>query len=218
MDTRVKHAYDTEYEASRKLWSVRDSSLFFILSKTLGAMLLPTNFLIGMGVVGAILLVTRFASLGRRLVTISVLLLVVCGLSPLGSLLLYPLESRFPPWDSARGAPDGIIILGGSIEPDLSAVHGAAVVRSSPDRVVAAAALALRYPNARIVFSGGSANLISNDAREADFAGAIFEGLGVAKSRLIMERRSRNTIENAEFSMALAAPTAGERWLLVTSA
>ncbi len=68
------------------------------------------------------------------------------------------------------------------------------------------------------MFSGGSANLISNDAREADFAGEVFEGLGIAKSRLTMERRSRNTLENAEFSKALVAPKPGERWLLVTSA
>jgi uncharacterized SAM-binding protein YcdF (DUF218 family) len=33
-----------------------------------------------------------------------------------------------------------------------------------------------------------------------------------------MERRSRNTLENAEFTKALLAPKAGERWLLVTSA
>jgi uncharacterized SAM-binding protein YcdF (DUF218 family) len=192
--------------------------LFFILSKTFGALLLPTNFLIGVGLVGAILLVTRFASLGRKLVMISVLLLVVCGLSPLGNLLLYPLERRFPPWDAGRGAPDGIIVLGASIEADLSAAHGSPVVRSAPDRIIAAAALAHRYPNARIVFSGGSANLISNDAREADFAGAVFESLGIAKSRLIMERGSRNTLENAQFSKALVAPKDGERWLLVTSA
>jgi uncharacterized SAM-binding protein YcdF (DUF218 family) len=69
-----------------------------------------------------------------------------------------------------------------------------------------------------VVFSGGSANLLANDAREADYAGAIFETLGIAKSRLIMERRSRNTQENAEFSKALVAPKDGERWLLVTSA
>ena len=47
---------------------------------------------------------------------------------------------------------------------------------------------------------------------------SIFESLGIAKTRLIMERRSRNTAENAVFSKALVAPKAGERWLLVTSA
>jgi uncharacterized SAM-binding protein YcdF (DUF218 family) len=192
--------------------------LFFVLSKTLGFLLLPTNLLIGLGFVGAVLMFTRFASFGRKLVIAAVLLLVICGLSPLGNLLLYPLEQRFPPWDAARGTPDGVIVLGASIEADLSAAHGTPVVRSSPDRLIAAAALAHRYPNARIVFSGGSAKLISNDAREADFAGAIFESLGIAKSRLIMERRSRNTQENAEFSKALLAPKEGERWLLVTSA
>jgi len=198
--------------------SIREASLFFVLSKTLGYLLLPTNFLIAIGFVGTILMATRFASLGRKLVIASVLLLVVCGLSPLGKALLYPLEQRFPPWEAARGAPDGIIILGGSIDADLSVAHGTPVVRGAPDRVIEAAALARRYPKARVVFSGGSANLISNDAKEADFAAAIFEGLGVDKSRLIMERQSRNTQENAEFSKALVAPRVGERWLLVTSA
>jgi uncharacterized SAM-binding protein YcdF (DUF218 family) len=60
--------------------------------------------------------------------------------------------------------------------------------------------------------------LLSHDAREADYAAALFESLGISKERLIMERRSRNTQENAEFSKAIAAPKAGERWLLVTSA
>ena len=46
----------------------------------------------------------------------------------------------------------------------------------------------------------------------------MFESLGVAKARLMMERRSRNTQENAEFSKAMLAPKSGERWLLVTSA
>ena len=192
--------------------------MFFVLSKTLGFLLLPTNLLIAIGLVGAILMATRLASLGRKLVVAAVLLLILCGLSPLGKILLYPLEQRFPPWDATRGAPDGIIVLGASIEADLSVAHGTPVVRGAPDRIIAAAALARQYPNARVVFSGGSANLISNDAREADFAGSIFESLGIDKSRLTMERRSRNTQENAEFSKALVAPRDGERWLLVTSA
>ena len=192
--------------------------MFFFLSKTLGIMLLPANFLIGAGVLGGVLSATRLAALGRRLLIASVVLLAIGGFSPLGYWLLYPLEQRFPAWDASREAPDGIIVLGASMEPEISAVRGTPVVRNAPDRIIAAAALARRYPNARVVFSGGSANLISNDAREADFAGAVFESLGIAKSRLTMERRSRNTQENAEFSKALVAPKEGERWLLVTSA
>ena len=192
--------------------------MFFALSKTLGIMLLPTNFLIVVGLVGAILLATRWASLGRKLMLASIVLLAICGFSPLGNWLLYPLEQRFPPWDAARGAPDGIVVLGGPIDADLSAAHGVAVVSAAGDRLIAAAALAHRYPNARLVYTGGSPNLISNDAKEADYATALFESLGVSNARLVMERRARNTQENAEFSKAIAAPKSGERWLLVTSA
>ena len=192
--------------------------MFFVLSKTLGIMLLPTDLLMFVGIAGALLLATRWARLGRRLMVASLLLLAICGFSPLGNWLLYPLESRFPAWDASRGAPDGIVVLGGSIDADISAAHGVAVVRGAADRIIAAAALAHRYPNARLIFSGGSSNLISNDAREADYAAEIFERLGVPKARLTMERRSRNTEENAEFTKAIAEPKPGERWLLVTSA
>jgi uncharacterized SAM-binding protein YcdF (DUF218 family) len=192
--------------------------LFFVLSKTFGIMLLPTDLLILVGIAGALLLATRWASLGRRLMAAALLLLAICGFSPLGNWLLYPLESRFPAWDASRGAPDGIVVLGGSIDADISAAHGVAVVHGAADRIIAAAALARRYPNARLIFTGGSANLISNDAREADYAAEIFERLGVPRERLTMERRSRNTEENAEFTKTIAAPKPGERWLLVTSA
>ena len=210
MDTRVRPAYD----APRHPGIV----VFFILSKTLGVLLLPINFLIGVGLLGAILLATRLAQLGRRLLIASIVLLAISAFSPLGYWLLYPLEQRFPPWDAARGAPDGIVVLGGSIDPDISAAHGVPVVRFAADRFIAAAALARQYPDARILFTGGSANLISNDAKEGDYAGALFERLGVPRERVIIERRSRNTQENAEFSKALVAPKSGERWLLVTSA
>jgi uncharacterized SAM-binding protein YcdF (DUF218 family) len=193
--------------------------LFFVLSKTLGVILLPTNFLIGIGCFGAILLATRFARFGRRLLIASVLLFAVCGFSPLGNWLLYPLEQRFPPWDGARGAPDGIVVLGGGIESDVSAARGVAAFSSSAGRIIAGAALAHRYPNARIVYSGGNANLVSNDkAKEADYAVAVFESLGISRDRVISERTSRNTFENAEFAKSVAAPKNGERWLLVTSA
>ena len=65
--------------------------MFFVLSKTLGVMALPTNVWIGVGVLGVALLPTRLAWLGRKLLVLSILLLVVCGFSPFGNLLLYPL-------------------------------------------------------------------------------------------------------------------------------
>jgi uncharacterized SAM-binding protein YcdF (DUF218 family) len=193
--------------------------VFFLLSKTLGTMLMPVNFLIGIGVLGAILFTTKYAKFGRGLVTASVLLLALCGFSPLGRMLILPLEERFPPWDPARGAPDGIVVLGGAIDPDLSAALGRPALGRSGDRMVATAELARRYPNARIVFSGGNANLVGDDsAKEADFGLSMLEDLGVAKGRLVAERLSRNTVENAEFTKRIANPKPGERWLLVTSA
>src|SRR5579872_1986782 len=182
-------------------------------------MLMPVNFLIGIGVLGAILLLTRWAVLGRRLLVFSALLLALCGFSPIGRLLILPLEERFPPWDASHGAPDGIVVLGGAIDPDLSVAVGRTALGSSGDRIVATAELARRYPNARIIYSGGNANLIGDASRkEADYGLAMLEDLGVAKARLTAERQSRNTIENAEFAKAVAKPKPGERWLLVTSA
>jgi hypothetical protein len=35
---------------------------------------------------------------------------------------------------------------------------------------------------------------------ESDYAIELFERLGIARSRIVAERQSRNTIENAEFS------------------
>lgn len=192
--------------------------MFFTVSKTIGYLLLPSNFLIALGLFGAILLLTRFARAGRRLMATSLVLLAICAYSPLANFVLYPLESRFPKWDSSRGEPDGIIVLGGPLDADLSSAHGVPVIAGAADRLIGAATLAHRYPKARIVYTGGSPNLLHNDAKEADYATALFQGLGIDKSRLTMERQSRNTKENAEFSKQIVQPKRGERWLLVTSA
>lgn len=192
--------------------------MFFAVSKTVGYLLMPSTFLIVAGLLGAMLLLTRFARAGRRLMVTALLLLAVCAFSPLANFLLYPLEQRFPKWDASRGEPDGIIVLGGPLDADLSAAHGVPVISASADRIIGAATLAHRYPKARIVYTGGSPNLMSNDAKEADYATALFQGLGIPKSRLTMERQSRNTRENAEYSKAIVKPKPGERWLLVTSA
>ena len=192
--------------------------MFFVTSKIFGFFAIPSNLLIVLALLGAALVCTRFARAGWRLLVGGVVALAICGLSPLGNALILPLEQRFPPWDGAAGAPDGIVVLGGAITPDVSTARNAVALNEAAERMTAVAELARRYPAARIVFSGGSAALVFQGATEAEFAVRLLEGLGVARERILAEDRSRNTVENALFSKDLANPKPGERWLLVTSA
>jgi len=192
--------------------------VFFALSKILGFFALPSNFLIALGLVGIILLCTRFTRLASWLVVTSIALLAIAGLSPLGNVLMLPLEQRFPPWDPSHGAPDGIIVLGGALSPAISAARGAVALNESAERITVAVELARRYSNARIIFSGGSAAFIGEGGVEAAFAIQEFEALGIPHERITAEEQSRNTVENAVFSQLLAQPKPGEHWLLITSA
>jgi uncharacterized SAM-binding protein YcdF (DUF218 family) len=128
------------------------------------------------------------------------------------------LESRFPPWDPARGAPDGIVVLGGSISPELSQQRGEAVLTGSVERITVVGKLARLYPSARIVYTGGNDSLIPGGPAEADYVLPVFESFNVPRARVEIERMSRNTVENAVFTKALVQPKPVERWLLVTSA
>jgi len=192
--------------------------MFFILSKILGFFALPSNLIISLGILGVLLLRTRHARAGWQIVIVSLLLLAAVGFSPIGNVMMLNLEQRFPPWDAARGEPAGIVVLGGALSPEISAARGAAALNEAAERLTAAVELARRYPNARIVYSGGSGNLLHSDVSEADQALPQFEKLGLVRARVLLESRSRNTAENAVFSKRLAKPKPGERWLLVTSA
>jgi uncharacterized SAM-binding protein YcdF (DUF218 family) len=191
--------------------------MFFYVSKILGFFAVPSNFIIMVGIVGALLLRTRFVRMGWRLAVGSLIMLAVVGLSPVGNALMLPLEQRFPAWDSSRGAPDGVVILGGAVTPDVALARNDVALNEAAERMTAAVELARRYPSARIIFSGGEGNL-AYGGNESEAALKLFERLGVAPGRILTEDRSRNTVENALFSMRIAMPKPGERWLLVTSA
>ncbi len=191
--------------------------MFFTLSKILGFLAVPSNDLIFIGLVGLLLLFTRFRRLASWLIVTSIVLIAFVGFSPLGRMLILPLEQRFPPWNPSSGVPDGIIVLGGAISPAISMARGVVALGDGAERITVATELARRYPNARIIFSGGTGSLFGG-AVEAPFAVKEFEALGIAPERITAEEQSRNTIENAVFSMLIAQPKPGEHWLLVTSA
>jgi uncharacterized SAM-binding protein YcdF (DUF218 family) len=194
------------------------SAMFYILSKLLGFFAHPSNAIIVGGIVGVLLLRTRFARTAWTLVVGSLLLLAVFGFSPVGNALILTLEQRFPPWDASRGPPHGVVILGGAITPDVADARNAAAVNEAGERLIAIVELARRYPEARIIFSGGPGGLIRDIVPEADVALVLLEKLGIPRARIETESRSRNTVENAIFSKEIAAPKPGDRWLLLTSA
>jgi uncharacterized SAM-binding protein YcdF (DUF218 family) len=192
--------------------------MFFLLSKSVSFLLLPSNILIGLAIVGVVLLTTGKKRAGTGLLLASIILLAIAGWWPTGNLLVHALENRFPRWSSNRGVPDGIVVLGGAIGSRLSREFGEPVIGGDGNRIAALGKLARAYPDARIVYSGGDASLLGNQSPEAEFVYQVLDSLGVPRGRVLLEPRSRNTAENAAFTKALANPRVGERWLLVTSA
>ena len=188
-------------------------------------MIQPSLLLISANVLGGCLLLTPSRQLSRVLAVGGGLALGVCGFTPLGTLLLHPLEDRFafPNMDQVS-QPAGIIVLGGALalgpttEISEHSFVGFIALGSSGARATEGLALAIRFPDARLIFSGGSGDLTGNGVPEGDIAQVFYSRLGLPKSRLTIERRSKNTIENANFSKSLLDPKIGDRWILVTSA
>jgi uncharacterized SAM-binding protein YcdF (DUF218 family) len=189
--------------------------MFFVLSKLVWFVLSPVNLAILLALLAACLAFTRFAWLARWIGLVSLAVLALMAFSPLPRLVMWPLENRFPQQDATKGPVAGIIVLGGAI----GVARGDVVMTTAAARMTKAVELARLHPQARLVFAGGAANLISPVTKtEADGAKLLFEGLGLARERIVLEDKSRNTRENASFTRNLVDPKPGERWLLVTSA
>lgn len=194
-------------------------SMFFPLSKLLFFVITPSNFLILLGLFGCLLLFTEVGrGVGRLLVLAGFLGLLVAGLSPLSAWVLMPLENRFPVFPDDGTRVDGVIVLGGAVEADTSIGRGQISVNDAGEREIALADLARRYPEARLVFSGGTGSFREHAVSEAEIISRFADTLGVPRNRLILEQQSRNTHENAAFSARMVQPKPSERWLLVTSA
>ena len=88
----------------------------------------------------------------------------------------------------------------------------------SVERVIEAARIGKKYPGAKILFSGGSGNLFSQEEKEAHFILPFLKQLGISSKRVFLEDKARSTVENATLTYKLVNPEENEVWLLVTSA
>jgi uncharacterized SAM-binding protein YcdF (DUF218 family) len=193
--------------------------MFYVLSKIGGFLIAPSNLLTALVLLGILLAFTRFARAGRLLALLGLLAILLVGLGPAGNWLMLALEERFPPPAADAPAPDGIVVLGGGVEDRVSAARAQLQLNEAGDRIWALAELARRYPDARIVFSGGVGALFGgSDVPEAEIVGAGVAALGLDPARLELESASRTTAQNARFTAEMVRPAPGETWWLVTSA
>jgi uncharacterized SAM-binding protein YcdF (DUF218 family) len=193
-------------------------SLFFWISKLAWLLLTPDSVIL-------ILLVAAWALLrrgayrsARRVLGLVVTAMILIATLPLGEWLLYPLERRFPANPVLPARVDGIIVLGGSEDAVRSAFWNQTELGESAERDLAFLMLARRYPDARLVFAGGSGSLARQEYKGADVAKRLFEEQGLDLARITFESRSRNTCENVKYTQALVRPTPDQTWILVTTA
>jgi uncharacterized SAM-binding protein YcdF (DUF218 family) len=111
-----------------------------------------------------------------------------------------------------------VLVLGSGEDAQVLHERGAPQSNEGAYRLIAAMAIAHRYPEANVLFTGGSAVLIGTQNAESLTAQYVLTEMGLDKSRLLLEPRSRNTYENILFSKELVKPKPGDVWLLDTSA
>jgi uncharacterized SAM-binding protein YcdF (DUF218 family) len=189
----------------------------FVFGKLAWTVLKPSNFLAILFVLGLVLRLFGKRRTGHTLMGGVLAILLLCAVLPVGAWLISPLENRFPQ-PALPERVDGIIVLGGAIEPGIATDRGTVALNANAERMVAFVALARRYPEAKLVFTGGSASLTRPDLKEADALGLFLDAIGLPRARVIVERESRNTDDNARLSKALVKPQPNDVWVMITSA
>lgn len=187
-------------------------SLFFLVSKLLWFVAQPSHVLIWMAIATASLCAMRRFGAARAVGVATAVTFLLIGVLPTSSGFVRSLEGRYPR-PALPPHIDGVITLGGGLGAKILESRDALSATNSESRVIETFALARRYPDARIVFSGGW-------GRYADAVAAreIFHMMGLDLRRLTLESQSHNTFENLLYSQRLVRPQPGETWVLATSA
>lgn len=189
----------------------------FVLAKVLDVLATPLSMLFVTLLVLALLGFSRWHRALPGALAALVAVLALIAMIPWPDLVLRPLENRFPQTEPPAHV-DGIVVLGGAIDPVISQERGHPAVNAAVERINALIVLGRRYPDAKLVFTGGSGRIDRQEAKEAPQVRRYLGDLGFDADRVIYEEQSRNTWENAVLTQALVQPKPGETWILVTSA
>jgi uncharacterized SAM-binding protein YcdF (DUF218 family) len=191
--------------------------MFFILSKLFWHLAAPSHVLALLILATALCLVLRWRRPAWIFGVLTILILLTAGVSPLPLMAVQSLENQYPrpPWPAHV---DGVLMLGAGFDTGLLRTRHAPQTNIGAYRLVEGYAAARHYPDARVVFSGGSGALRGARFSEAETARTVLEEMGLDPKRLVLEAHSRNTYENIVFTKQIVKPKPGQVWLLATSA
>ena len=182
------------------------------------SVLSPSQIILAVAILGGLLLAAGRERTGRRLVIVGAVALLLFGLLPTARYLVYPLESRFLQPELPEHVT-GIVLLSGAERSDATATFGEPQLNSAAGRYTTTLRLAQKYPEARIVFTGGPpVDPKSGKLGQTGVARRILLEIGIDPARLSFEEGSKDTCDNASNTKALVRPKAGEHWVVITSA
>ncbi len=191
---------------------------YFFLSKILWLYFNPVNILLFFLLIGIIFHFFNKKKLYKIINIITLILFILIAILPTGRYLLWKLESSYSIPKIFPHNIDGILILGGGMNEDLTYEYQQMNLNGNVERLTESIDLMRRFPNAKIVFSGGAVAFSKPKLSGIDVAKMFYNQMGVDISRIIFENKSRNTYENFAFSKKFIDNKNNEKWLLVTSA
>lgn len=180
-------------------------------------MLSPLAWSLGLAAL-ALLLYRRRPRAAGRLALAALLLLYVFSLYPVSNALTYAAEAGARSSFRPQHVYDAVIVLGGALDPAATEASGEVQLNAASERLLRGYELLRAGQARRALLSGGAIESHPGAPVEAETMATLLTRWGIARERLVLEGRSRNTRENALESARLVAR---ERWgslLLVTSA
>lgn len=187
------------------------SRLFWLLAQPLSLAFFATAL-------GVAALLFGLRKTGILLTAAASAILFVTLFTSAGDVALQKLEARFAKPDRDPAQVSCMIVLGGAFSSQINTARGGIEMNQSADRFIEALRLALAYPEARILVSGGDGSFSGTYEGDAVAAERFFPAFGVAAERLVRDTTSRNTSENVENTKALLTETGLSNCLLITSA
>lgn len=179
------------------------------LSKAFWFLASPGNIVLVVLVICMALLGLRRLAPARLGLGVLVLVLGAILFLPIHEWVARPLENRFVAAPVTE-APTGLIVLGGFANGRIIEERNSLAVGQAAERLMAATALAVRYPTTRVIVTGRD----NPPAHLLDW----FSSFGIATARVTFAPTARNTYEDALLGKRLVQPSSTELWLLITSA